>query len=329
LSLRQAKILNRSCYLSGKGTTVAGLTATVINEGDGCRVEEGALVRSNEGIVCIDEFDKMDDNTRRNLLESMQQGTVSISMRGMTCKLAAKVSIFACMNFADGGYDPAKPPSHNIVIPPYLFSRFSLVKIVSSNLDTRKMKEINRMVSIGYNDQRSSSRNSYSFRMLKRYVEIARGLKEPLVDGKILEPLVKKYVDIRELFRTSSPSDHQPTLRFFEGSINIAIAYARLRHATRVNKYDVEDTIRILDNHTMTFFKAENIHVRSSPVDEVAMVTVQILFFIDVGTSISRTEILNHFKKYNVRHINTAIRNLVREGYLAFVDDKEENIKRL
>jgi replicative DNA helicase Mcm len=244
-----AKIAPRGLYTSGRGSTAAGLTAAVIRDKSGIMMlEAGAVVLGDQGIVCIDEFDKIKPEDRSALHEVMEQQTCSVAKGGIVATLNARTSILAAANPIYGKYDPYKNITENVNLPVPLLTRFDLIFIVRDSPDKEKDNLVASHILEIHRDTEHAARPAIDIDLFSKYLSYAKQI-EPVLTPEAIEIIRSYYMDMR---RVESEGMITVTPRQLEGLIRLASARARLLLKDMVDAYDAQRAIYLVDQMMRT-----------------------------------------------------------------------------
>ncbi|MDQ3884489.1 MAG: minichromosome maintenance protein MCM [Thermoproteota archaeon] len=244
-----AKIAPRGLYTSGRGSTAAGLTAAVIRDKSGIMMlEAGAVVLGDQGIVCIDEFDKIKPEDRSALHEVMEQQTCSVAKGGIVATLNARTSILSAANPIYGKYDPYKNITENVNLPVPLLTRFDLIFIVRDSPDKEKDSLVASHILEIHRDTEHAARPVIDIDLFSKYLSYAKQI-EPTLTPEAIDIIRDYYMDMR---RVESEGMITVTPRQLEGLIRLASARARLLLKDTVDAEDAQRAIYLVDQMMRT-----------------------------------------------------------------------------
>ncbi|CAM9169258.1 unnamed protein product [Phaeothamnion confervicola] len=256
------KVAPVGVYTSGKGSSAAGLTASVIKDKHGeYYLEGGAMVLADGGVVCIDEFDKMRETDRVAIHEAMEQQTISVAKAGITTILNSRTSVLAAANPIFGRYDDTRSAADNIDLMTTILSRFDLIFIVRDIRDEERDRSIARHVmSVHVNASGldgGASEGEIDLATMKKFVSYCRLKCAPRLSDDAAQLLSSQYVTIREGMRHQAMEGGEEamavpiTVRQLEALVRISESLAKMRLSPEVTVQDVAEAFRLFQQSTM------------------------------------------------------------------------------
>ncbi len=245
---RISVVAPKSRYVSGKGASAAGLTASVVKDEflKGYALEAGALVLTNKGICCIDELDKMTKEDTSAMHEALEQQSISINKANIQATLRAETTVLAAANPKFGRFDPFELIAKQIDLPSTLINRFDLIFPVRDLPDAKRDEELSSFILQLHKDTKSK-KGDIDTELLTKYIAYARQKVVPKLTDPALKEIQQYYIKMRASGGDDGGIKAIPiSARQLEGLIRLSEASAKARLSQKVTKQDSQRAIDLV-----------------------------------------------------------------------------------
>ncbi len=246
---RISAIAPKGRYVSGRGISGAGLTASVVKDEflKGWSLEAGALVLASNGICCIDEMDKMIPEDRTAMHEALEQQTVSISKANIQATLISRTTVLAAANPKFGRFDPYGIISEQINLPPTLINRFDLIFPIKDLPDEKKDEKMASHILKLHQDP-DSFEPEIPTEFLRKYIAYTKQKITPTISDSALHEIKEFYLKMRASGGAEEGIKTIPiSARQLEALVRLAEASARIRLSDKATKRDAKRAIELVE----------------------------------------------------------------------------------
>jgi replicative DNA helicase Mcm len=250
-----SRLVPKGIYVSGKSVTGGGMTAVAerdeFSEG-GWVLKAGALVLGSGGTVCIDEFDKINEEDRAALHEALESQTISVAKAGIIATFNARTAVLAAANPKYGRFDPHSYPAQQFDIPPTLLSRFDLIFPIRDEMDPERDKNIAQYILqqheaagalIAEEEFQNVDKPPIDSELLRKYIAYAKKHVMPRLSDAASKRIQNYYVELRQVGMRTGAVPITP--RQIEGLVRMAEASAKTRLSDTVELIDAERALAL------------------------------------------------------------------------------------
>jgi len=239
----------KSRYVSGKGVSGAGLTASVVKDEflRGWALEAGALVLASKGVCCIDELDKMSPEDRAAMHEALEQQTISISKANIQATLIAKTTVLAAANPKFGRFDQYEVLAKQIDLPPTLINRFDLIFPIKDLPNKERDDEMAKHI-LNLHQNPKFDEPEIPTKLLKKYIAYVKRNINPVLTDEALDEIKRYYLEMRSKSNSEDAASRAVPIspRQLEALVRLSEAAARVRFSKKVEKMDAKKATELL-----------------------------------------------------------------------------------
>ncbi|XP_076351638.1 minichromosome maintenance 5 isoform X1 [Tachypleus tridentatus] len=325
------KVAPIGVYTSGKGSSAAGLTASVIRDpfSRNFILEGGAMVLADGGVVCIDEFDKMREDDRVAIHEAMEQQTISIAKAGITTTLNSCCSVLAAANSVFGRWDDTKA-DENIDFMPTILSRFDMIFVIKDVYDERRdvtlaKHVMNIHMNSNVTDEKTAE-GELSLNTLKKFITYCRRNCGPRLSVEAGEKLKNQYVLMRNGSREyeqeiEKKSSIPITVRQLEAIIRISESLAKMELKPFATEMHVDEALRLFRVSTLDAAMSGSLagvesFTTAKEHEMLIHIEKQLKKRFAIGSQVSEYNIVRDFtkQKYPEQAIYKVLHIMIRRG---------------
>lgn len=237
----------KSRYASGKSSSGVGITANVIKDESigSWIVEAGAFPLAHNGILCLDELDKISNEDKSSLHEALEKGTVTINKANVHATLRAETSLLAAANPEKGRFNTNKEIYEQFNLLPTLVNRFDLIFVFIDEPSDKMDEQISDKIIRNFMEEKEGEEPKISIDLFKKYLILAKEIKPAIEEGAI-STAKQMYMNIRRKSKEQKGSGIPISPRALESSIRLSKAHARARLSNKVEQVDVKWAIDIM-----------------------------------------------------------------------------------